>query len=545
MSTAISFEQFGLKPEVLTAVTELGYENPTPVQEASIPFLMEGNDLLSQAQTGTGKTAAFALPILSHIDLETKSPQALILAPTRELAIQVAEAFQSYAKHLDGFHVAPIYGGQDYQIQLRALKRGVQVIVGTPGRIMDHLRRKTISTDSLKTLVLDEADEMLNMGFIEDIEWILEQIPNEHQTALFSATMPKPILKIVDRYLKDAQKVKIQPTQNNIAAIEQFYLRVKGKQKLDALTRILEVEKTDATIIFARTKNSSADLAEKLQARGYGAAALNGDMNQALRKQVLDRLKSGSLDIIVATDVAARGIDVPRISHVINFDIPYDTEAYVHRIGRTGRAGRQGKAFLFITPREQRLLDDIAKTTGSNIQLIDAPSAQEMQEKRKEQFAEEVIQILENNKWLDKYHEMVSHIMEQGDYSIEEVAAALAHLNQRNNPLITHDIVTAEAEFSEGRQRRRQRSSRFNNRGGEGSHQQRKRRSHASDKGHKKHSGQPKEEANGNRKERRKFKDVDGNRKQQPRNDANGNRTSSGKKKKPGKKYRPVKPFTG
>lgn len=383
MTDTSTFKQLDLPQPILSALTELGYESPTPIQAQSIPVLLSGGDLLAQAQTGTGKTAAFALPILSHLDVSLNAPQALVIAPTRELAIQVAEAFQSYAKHLKGFHVLPIYGGQDFRGQLRALKRGVQVVVGTPGRVMDHLRRGTLSLEALTTVVLDEADEMLKMGFIEDIEWILEQIPQAHQTALFSATMPEYIKKISQRYLKDAKHLQIKPTRNAIEKIEQFYLRVKREQKLEVLTRVLEIEAVDASIIFVRTKNCSAELAEKLQARGYAAAALNGDMNQSLREKVINQLKRGALDMVVATDVAARGIDVQRITHVINYDIPHDTEAYIHRIGRTGRAGRTGKAVLFVTPREYRLLKDIEraiqKTYRRNHAALDCPDERKTQ----------------------------------------------------------------------------------------------------------------------------------------------------------------------
>jgi len=454
------FNKLGLAPALLSSLTELGYEAPTPIQEQSIPILMEGNDLLAQAQTGTGKTAAFALPILSHLDLAMKKPQALIIAPTRELAIQVAEAFQSYAKHLNGFHVAPIYGGQAYPIQLRALKRGAHVIVGTPGRVMDHLRRGTLSVDALKTVILDEGDEMLKMGFVDDIEWILDQIPHSHQTALFSATMPSSIQKIAKRYLKDARKIHIKPKETTVDAIEQFYTRVSKNQKLDVLTRFLEVEDIQAAIIFARTKNCSAELADKLQARGYAAAALNGDMNQSLREKVIGRIKSGSLDIIVATDVAARGIDVERVSHVINFDIPHDTEAYIHRIGRTGRAGRKGKALLFVTPRENRLLNEIERAIHNPIKQIEPPSLKEMNEKRSKQLTEKVINIIAKSNKLKPYHEMVENIMEQADCAPKDISAALAYLIQQSNPLPSREIEAAEPE----NERRRNRSSRFKGR---------------------------------------------------------------------------------
>lgn len=444
MSDIKPFNKLGLTPNLLSTLKELGYEQPTPIQEQSIPFLLKGDDLLAQAQTGTGKTAAFALPILSHIDIKLKQPQALIIAPTRELAIQVAEAFQSYAKNLKGFHVAPIYGGQAYDIQLRALKRGAHVIVGTPGRVMDHLRRGTLKMDAIKTLVLDEADEMLRMGFVDDVEWILEQIPHAHQTALFSATMPASIQSIAKRYLKDAQKIRIKPTKNTVAAIEQFYTRASRNQKLDVLTRFLEVEKIEAAIIFTRTKNNSAEVAERLQARGYAAAALNGDMSQSLREKVIGRMKKNTLDIIVATDVAARGIDIDRITHVINYDIPHDVEAYIHRIGRTGRAGRKGTALLFVAPREDRLLKDIERAIHTTITEVEPPSQEEMNEIRSKQLAEKVMGVVTKSKKLKSHFQMVDMVMEETRCSPREVAAALSYLIQQKNP--TNEIPTAEAE---------------------------------------------------------------------------------------------------
>jgi len=346
--TVARFSDLSLAAPVLRAVEEIGYESPSPIQAATIPPLLEGRDLLGQAQTGTGKTAAFALPLLSRIDPTSPRTQALVLTPTRELAIQVAEAMQSYARHLGGFHILPVYGGQGMAAQLRQLHRGVQVVVGTPGRVMDHLRRETLVLSELSMLVLDEADEMLRMGFIEDVQWILAHTPPERQVALFSATMPKVIQQVARRHLREAVEVKIASKTTTVETIRQRYWQVSGLHKLDALTRILEVEAFDAMIIFVRTKLETVNLAEKLEARGYASAALNGDINQAQREQTVDKLKRGALDIVVATDVAARGLDVERITHVVNYDIPYDTEAYVHRIGRTGRAGRKGEAILFV-----------------------------------------------------------------------------------------------------------------------------------------------------------------------------------------------------
>jgi ATP-dependent RNA helicase DeaD len=385
--TIDSFAALQLPPALLAALADVGYETPSPIQAACIPILLAGRDLLGEAQTGTGKTAAFALPVLARLDLAVKMPQALVLTPTRELAIQVAEAFQKYAKHMPGFHVLPLYGGQSMVIQLRALSRGAHVIVGTPGRIMDHLERKSLSLDALQTLVLDEADEMLRMGFIDDVEWILEHTPATRQTALFSATMPEPIRRIAKRYQRDPEQIKIKAATATVSTIRQRYWIARGADKLDALTRMLEVEEDfDAAIVFVRTKLATVELAEKLEARGLEAAALNGDMTQGLREQVIERLKNGSLDIVVATDVAARGIDVPRVSHVINYDIPYDTEAYIHRIGRTGRAGRAGTAILFVAPREQRMLKAIEHATRQKIEPISLPTAGEVAERRVARF---------------------------------------------------------------------------------------------------------------------------------------------------------------
>jgi ATP-dependent RNA helicase DeaD len=435
-----SFKDLALAPPVQKAVEKVGYEQPSPIQAASIPHLLNGDDLLGVAQTGTGKTAAFALPLLSRINLDLKTPQTLVLAPTRELAIQVAEAFQTYASQMKGFHVLPIYGGQDMSGQLRQLKRGVHVVVGTPGRVMDHLRRGSLKLDGLTSLVLDEADEMLRMGFIDDVEWILEHTPAERQVALFSATMPKPIRKVADRYLNNPKEVRIASDTTTAAKIEQRYLIVNGfERKLDAITRILEADSFDAMIIFVRTKTATAELAEKLEARGYSASPLNGDMNQALRERTINRLKKKQLDIIVATDVAARGIDVERVSHVLNFDIPYDPEAYVHRIGRTGRAGREGKAILFVAPREKRLLYAIEKATRQPIASMDLPSGSEVSGKRVESFKQVLSDTLENQS-LDFFYEILSSYSIEHDRSAEDIACALAFLLQKEKPLEVKDL---------------------------------------------------------------------------------------------------------
>ena len=431
----IPFSQLGLAAPVLQAVEEVGYETPSPIQAESIPPLLAGRDLLGMAQTGTGKTAAFALPLLSRLDLSRKQPQILVLTPTRELAIQVAEAMQTYARHLPGFHILPVYGGQGMDVQLRQLRRGVHVVVGTPGRIQDHLRRATLKLDQLQALVLDEADEMLRMGFIDDVEQILEHTPTEKQVALFSATMPEAIKRVARKHLREPVEIRIQSKTTTVATIKQRYWQVSGVHKLDALTRILEVEDFEGIIIFVRTKNVTVELAEKLEARGYSAAALNGDMNQQLREKTVDRLKRGSLDIVVATDVAARGLDVERISHVINYDIPHDTEAYVHRIGRTGRAGRKGEAILFVAPREQRMLRAIENATGQKITAMQLPSREAIADKRVMAFKQMITDTLESQD-LAFFEELIEGYQAEHNIGLAEVAAALAFQLQRERPLL-------------------------------------------------------------------------------------------------------------
>jgi ATP-dependent RNA helicase DeaD len=428
------FSQLQLKPFILQALTEVGYETPSPIQAACIPHLLNGVDLLGEAQTGTGKTAAFALPALNNIDLSLPHPQVLVLTPTRELAIQVAEAFQRYAKHLPGFNVLAVYGGQSMVVQLRQLSRGAHVVVGTPGRVMDHIERKSLNLSALRLMVLDEADEMLRMGFIDDVEWILEHTPAERQTALFSATMPEQIRRVAHRYLRAPQEVKIKASTSTVEKIQQRYCQLNVPHKLDALTRILEVEEgLDAAIIFVRTKTATVELADKLEARGYAAAALNGDMTQQLRERVVEQIKRNALDIIVATDVAARGLDVPRITHVINYDIPYDTEAYVHRIGRTGRAGRSGTAILFVTSREMRMLKVIERATRQRIEPLTLPSRAAVADRRIAQFRDQVTQVLESEE-LDFFRDVVSGLNEHHGDPLD-VAAALAFLAQRERPL--------------------------------------------------------------------------------------------------------------
>ncbi len=435
-SPELGFQDLALAEPLLRAVKEAGYEVPSPIQAQSIPHLLEGHDLLGQAQTGTGKTAAFALPLLSNIDLSQKSPQLLVLAPTRELAIQVAEAFQTYARYMKGFHVLPIYGGSSYDGQLRQLKRGVHVVVGTPGRVMDHMRRGTLKLDNLKALVLDEADEMLRMGFIDDVEWILEQTPDTRQIALFSATMPQQIKKVTERYLNNPKHVKIEDKTATADTIRQRFWQVSGFHKLDALTRILEVEPFDGMIIFVRTKTATVEIAEKLEARGYSAAPLNGDISQVVRERTVAKLKKGQIDILIATDVAARGLDVERISHVVNYDIPYDTEAYVHRIGRTGRAGRTGDAILFVSPREKRMLFSIEKATKQKIEKMVMPSTDDVNDQRVAKFKQKITDVLAGNDGLEFFQKLMESYQEEHDVPAVEIAAALAKLVQGDEPLL-------------------------------------------------------------------------------------------------------------
>ena len=432
---AITFDQLALSQPVLKAVIDVGYETPSPIQAKTIPLLLEGGDMVGQAQTGTGKTAAFALPILTNLDLAQKDPQVMVLVPTRELAIQVAEAFQKYASNLKGFHVLPIYGGQEYGGQLRALKRGVHVVVGTPGRVMDHMRKRSLKLNKLSTLVLDEADEMLRMGFIDDVEWILEQTPSSRQIALFSATMPQQIRRIANRYLNDPKEITIKVKTATADLIHQRFWPVSGMHKLDALTRILEAEQFDGMIIFVRTRITTIELADKLSARGFSATALNGDIPQAQRERTIGQLKKGKLDILVATDVAARGLDVERISHVVNYDIPHDTEAYIHRIGRTGRAGRKGSAILFVAPREKRFLHAVERATGKKIEQMDLPSTAFINDRRIEQFKQGITDTLAAGE-LTLYAQMVEQYQQEHNIPALEMASALAKMVQGDTPLL-------------------------------------------------------------------------------------------------------------
>jgi ATP-dependent RNA helicase DeaD len=438
-----AFSDLALSPAVFQALEKTGYERPSPIQAKTIPLLLEGRDLIGQAQTGTGKTAAFALPLLTRLDLKQKTPQVLVLAPTRELAIQVAEAFQTYAAFIPGFNVLPIYGGADYRSQIQGLKRGTHVVVGTPGRVMDHMRRGTLDLSGLKTIVLDEADEMLRMGFIDDVKWVLEQAPAQRQIALFSATMPPEIRKIATQHLREPAHVTIEVKTVSAETIRQRYWTVRGINKLDALTRILEAEEFTAMLVFVRTKTATVELSDKLSARGFAASAINGDMSQQLREATIDKLKSGKLDILVATDVAARGLDVERISHVINYDIPYDVETYIHRIGRTGRAGREGDAILFVAPREQRMLGAIEKATRKKITLMELPSTEEVNDRRVARFMQQITDTLAEG-GLAQFQDLVSRYEQEHNVPAVEIAAALARLLQGNNPLFLEKPAPAK-----------------------------------------------------------------------------------------------------
>jgi ATP-dependent RNA helicase DeaD len=442
-TTLPTFEELGIIEPLTRAVKDVGYETPTPIQLRTIPTLLTGRDVIGQAPTGTGKTAAFALPILQQLDIHDTSVQALVLTPTRELAIQVAEAFHSYSKYLGRVRVLPIYGGQPIQKQLERLRTGVQVVVGTPGRVMDHLRRGTLDLAGLKMIVLDEGDEMLRMGFIEDVEWILSQAPSTLQTALFSATMPVEIRRVADRYLSDPVLVESEHRTITVPTIHQRFMTVGEPQKLDALAQLLETESTPgaATLVFVRTKLRAAEVAERLQARGYAAEAMQGDMSQAQRESVIRRLRSGQLELVVATDVAARGLDVERIGMVVNYDIPNDLESYVHRVGRTGRAGRSGSAVLFVTPREQRQLRALEHYTGQRIERMTPPSQADIAARRIELFKEQILRVVEQEK-LDLYLSLVQELADESGHELAEIAAAAARLARGDKPL----IVARDAE---------------------------------------------------------------------------------------------------
>ncbi len=459
-----SFDKLNLSPAVIKGLKAIGYETPSPIQAAIIPHVLEGRDVIGQAQTGTGKTAAFALPLLTTLEAKQKLPQVLVLAPTRELAIQVSEAFKTYASQLKGFQVLPIYGGQDYRAQLKALQRNPQVIVGTPGRVMDHMRRGTPDLSQLQCLVLDEADEMLRMGFIDDVEWVLEKTPDQRQIALFSATMPSVIRKIAEKHLTDPEHITMKVKTMTADTIDQRVWIVSGAHKLDALTRILEADDFDGIIIFVRTKNATLELTDKLLARGYNTAALNGDIQQKQREKTVSELKAGKVDILVATDVAARGLDVDRISHVINYDVPYDTEAYIHRIGRTGRAGRQGKAILFLAPRERRMLKNIETATRQKIHNLELPSSDMINNRRIDQFKQRITDTLDIED-LSFFKDIVEQYQKEKDLPPLVISAALARMAQGDTPLLVTHLPEFKSDSRSDRYDRKKESRRSRERG--------------------------------------------------------------------------------
>ncbi|WP_123389494.1 DEAD/DEAH box helicase [Nocardioides aurantiacus] len=447
----LRFDELGLDPRVEKVLKDVGYESPSAIQAQAIPPLLDGQHVVGLAQTGTGKTAAFALPILSRIDVSEASPQVLVLAPTRELALQVSEAFGRYAAHIKGLHVLPVYGGQGYGVQLSALRRGVHVVVGTPGRVMDHLEKGTLDLSGLRFVVLDEADEMLNMGFAEDVETILARTPEGKQLALFSATMPSQIRRIIKRYAPGATEITVKSSSGTATNVTQRYLKVPHPRKIDALTRILEVENFDGMIIFVRTKHATEELAERLRARGFAAQAINGDVAQVQRERTIDQLRKGKLDILVATDVAARGLDVERISHVVNYDIPTDTESYVHRIGRTGRAGRSGDAISFITPRENYLLRSIEKANRTTLVQMQLPTVEDVNAFRVTKFTQAITQALGDSQ-LGVFRELVESYASEHDVPVADVAAAIAVLAQDGEPLFVEDVPEVTPERRERRE---------------------------------------------------------------------------------------------
>ncbi|MDD7582730.1 DEAD/DEAH box helicase [Corynebacterium sp. 32222D000AT] len=460
------FDGLGLPSEVLDAVASVGFTTPSPIQAETIPILMEGRDVVGLAQTGTGKTAAFALPILARIDEQARHPQALVLAPTRELALQVADSFQSFADHLGNIEVLPIYGGQAYGIQLSGLRRGAQIIVGTPGRVIDHLEKGSLDLSQLRFLVLDEADEMLNMGFQEDVERILEDTPDNKQVALFSATMPNSIRRLSKQYLDNPAEVTVKSERRTNDNIKQRFLLTPHRAKMDAFTRILEVTDYDAIIVFCRTKHETEEVAEKLSDAGYSAAAINGDIAQNQRERTVDQLKDGRLDILVATDVAARGLDVERITHVVNYDIPNDTESYVHRIGRTGRAGRTGEAILFVTPRERRMLRSIERVTNARLEEMELPTVDEVNVKRKEKFAQSITETL-GDKQMELFRGLVRKYSEVNNVGMDDIAASLAvQLQAGSDFLMKEQPVSKKDKRDKERFRRDDRGDRGDKRGG-------------------------------------------------------------------------------
>ena len=459
MSEPVTFESLNLSPAILKAVEELGYKTPSEIQAQCIPLLLERKDVLGLAQTGTGKTAAFALPLLNNIDPSVKQPQILVLTPTRELAIQVAEAFEQYAKGTRGVEVLALYGGQSYSIQLSALRRGAQIIVATPGRLIDHINRGTIKFDALQALVLDEADEMLRMGFIDDVENIMEKTPREKQTCLFSATMPKQIQNISSKYMNNPEQVHISARNSTVSSVEQVFWNAHV-HKNKAIVRFLEAEQYEGAIVFVRTRNDTVQLAELLEREGFSAAPLNGDMNQQARERTVDRLKSGMLNVVIATDVAARGLDVDRLSLVINYDIPQDSEAYVHRIGRTGRAGRTGKAILFVKHNERYLLKNIIRHTKSEIAQVELPTAKVVEEKRINALQEKLTLALEN-KDITFFNEVAANMAQKLELAPEDLAGALLCLAQQQSPIKVEEVKIQPRERNE----RNDRNPRSNDRG--------------------------------------------------------------------------------
>lgn len=453
-AASTTFADLQIHPSVLRAVADVGYESPTGIQAATIPALMAGSDVVGLAQTGTGKTAAFAIPILSKIDVTSTATQALVLAPTRELALQVAEAFSRYGAHLPKINVLPIYGGSSYGVQLAGLRRGAHVVVGTPGRVIDHLERGTLDLSHVDYLVLDEADEMLTMGFAEEVDRILSETPEYKQVALFSATMPPAIRKLTTKYLHDPLEVSTKAKTATADNISQRYIQVAGPRKMDALTRVLEVEPFEAMIVFVRTKQATEEVAEKLRARGFSAAAINGDIPQGQRERTVAALKDGSIDILVATDVAARGLDVERISHVLNYDIPHDTESYVHRIGRTGRAGRSGTALLFVSPRERHLLKAIEKATRQTLTETALPTVEDVNAQRVAKFADSITTAL-GAPGIDLFRKLVQDYEREHDTPMADIAAALA-LQSRDG----EEFLMAPEPPPERRERRTERRDR-------------------------------------------------------------------------------------
>lgn len=486
----LNFAQLGLDTAQLKTLDKQGYSQATPVQQQAIPYLLAGDDLLVQAQTGSGKTAAFSLPALAQTDFDIPHAQVLVITPTRELAIQVAQAMQNYAQHISGFRIATIYGGQDYQIQLRALKKSPQIIVGTPGRLLDQIKRGSLKLNDIRLLVLDEADEMLKMGFIDDIQFILQKLPKAHQSALFSATMPRAMHKIVERYFKKARHIKVANNNLQKNKIEQCYIQLHHKHKTEALARIIEAETIQSAIIFCRTKQATEEVALLLQQKGYAIAALNGDMPQTQREKVIARLRNHSLKMLIATDVAARGIDIAHLSHVINYDMPFDVESYIHRIGRTARAGRSGKAILFVTPKEKGLLREIERVTQQSIQAMQAPTREQMATQRAQRLSNTVHGIIEKSKQLPAYREIIDTIQQQHQCDPADIAAALVYLLQQNNPLPEQEQLPSARDGATGANRRgrdrysnrgRSRQSNADNSRRRGNGEDRKRRKHAAD----------------------------------------------------------------